>query len=86
MKSTTVQFQDSRVEKAMSALMCHAGALHPTVQAKRGDREVRVMLDSGAGSCYLYTDVFTTLNLKPTRKEKRWIKQMFGTMWGDVEI
>ena len=71
MKSTTGQLQDPRVEKSISALMCHASTLHPTVQAKIGTETVRIMFDSGAGSSYLCTDGITKLNLKPTRKENR---------------
>ena len=86
MKSTTGLFQDSRVEKSMSALMGHASTLHPTVQAKVGPETVRVMFDSGAGSSYLCTDVITKLNLTPTRREQRCIEQMFGTTRRNVEV
>ena len=37
----------------MSALMYHASTLHPTVLAKVGEKEVRVIFDSGAASSYL---------------------------------
>lgn len=51
--------------------MNHASTLHPTVLVKIGKEEVRVMLDSGAGSSYLCTDVITKLKLKPVKKEQR---------------
>ena len=70
----------------MSAVMNHASTLHPSVLAKIGEEEVRVMFDSGAGSSYLCTDVITKLNLKPTRKEQRCIEQMYGTMRKIVEV
>lgn len=66
--------------------MNHASTLHPTVLAKIGEEEVRVMFDSGAGSSYLCTDVITKLNLKPARKEQRCIEQMYGTMRKIVEV
>ena len=43
----------TRVDKSMSALMNNASTLHPTVLAKVGEKEVRVMFDSGAGSSYV---------------------------------
>ena len=70
----------------MSAVMNHASTLHPSVLAKIGEEEVRVMFDSGAGSSYLCTDVITKLNLKPARKEQRCIEQMYGTMRKIVEV
>ena len=51
----STQFQTPRVEKSMNALMNHASTtLHPTVLAKIGEEEVRVMFDSGAGSIQCY--------------------------------
>lgn len=75
-KSTLDSVQQSRVEKSMSSLMNQAGTLHPTLLAKIGTETVRVMLDSGASSSYLCTDVITKLDLKPSRKEQRCIEQM----------
>ena len=69
----------------MSAVMNHASTLHPTVLAKIGEEEVRVMFDLGAGSSYLCTDVITKRNLKPA-KEQRCIEQMYGTMRKIVEV
>ena len=86
MKSTVDPLQSSRVEKSMSSLMNHASTVHPTVLAKVGTENVRVMFDSGAGSSYLCTDVITKLNLSPVRKEQRYIEQMFGTTRRTVEV
>ena len=85
-KYTLDKFHNPRVEKRMSVLMNHASTLHPTVLAKIGEEEVCVMFDSGTRSSYLCTDVITKLNLKPARKEKRCIEQMYGTMRKIIEV
>nr|XP_012555919.1 uncharacterized protein LOC105844171 [Hydra vulgaris] len=36
----------------------------------------RIMLDTGAGSSYIWTNLLTKLKLKPTRKEYKNIKQV----------
>ena len=38
----------------MNALMNHASTLYATVQAKVGIETIRMMLDSGAGSSYVF--------------------------------
>lgn len=70
----------------MSSLMTEASTLHLTLLAKVGSETVRVMFDSGAGSSYVCMEVITKLNLRPTRKEQRCIKQMFGTTRRNVEV
>ena len=70
----------------MSALINHESTLHPTVLAKTGEEELRMMFDLGARSSYLCTDVITKLHLKPVRKEQRCIEQMYGTMQKIVEV
>ena len=44
------------------------------------------MIDTGAGSSYICTEVITEQRLKPVRKERRCIEQMFGIMEKNVEI
>ena len=44
------------------------------------------MLDSGAGSSYISSNLLTKLNLKPYRTERRVIEQMYGTVDKQVEI
>ena len=60
--------------------------LHPTVQAITGGIKARILLDSGAGSSYISTSFITKLNLKPIRREKKCIEQLYGTIKKDVEI
>ena len=88
MKSTTSLFQDSRVQKSISALMNHASTLYPANRAsKSGDRDSSGDVRFGSRKfSYLSIDNVTKLNLKPTRKEQRSIEQMFGTMRRNVEV
>lgn len=44
------------------------------------------MIDTGATSSYICSDIVTELNLTPTRKEKRCIEQMYGTVNKVVEV
>ena len=60
--------------------------MHPTVMAEVNGMKVRVMLDSGAGSSYICTELIRTLQLKPVRREKKHIEQLYGTVHRDVEI
>ena len=78
--------KSSRAEKGMSSYFEKTTTLHGTVLAKVGTQTVRVMLDTGAGSSYICTKVITEQRLKPVRRERRCIEQMFGTMEKDVEI
>ena len=70
----------------MSSYFEKTTTLHGTVLAKVGTQTVRVMLDTGAGSSYICTEVITEQRLKQVRKERRCIEQMSGTMEKDVEI
>ena len=60
--------------------------LHATVIAKINGVQARIMLDSGAGSSYISSNLLTELNLKPYKTERRIIEQMYGTVNRAVEI
>ena len=60
--------------------------LHATVIAKINGVQARIMLDSGAGSSYISSNLLTELNLKPYKSERRIIEQMYGTVNREVEI
>ncbi|XP_078361896.1 uncharacterized protein LOC144646227 [Oculina patagonica] len=60
--------------------------LHATVIAKISGIQARIMLDSGAGSSYISSNLLTKLNLKPYQTERRVIEQMYGTVDRQVEI
>ena len=60
--------------------------LHTTVIAKINGVQAQIMLDSGAGSSYISSNLLTKLNLKPYRTERRVIEQMYGTVDKRVEI
>ncbi|CAB4034596.1 Pro-Pol poly [Paramuricea clavata] len=49
-------------------------------------KQVRLMIDTGASSSYICTDVITELGLQPARKERRCIEQMYGSMTKVVEV
>ena len=46
----------------------------------------RIMIDSGSGSSYICRSLLTQLKLRPSRKEKRIIEQIYGTVSRRVEI
>ena len=75
-----------REKEKLGAFSDEARTLHPTVVAMVNGEKVRIMLDSGAGSSYVCTDLLTKLNLKPVRREKKTIEQLYGTIKKNVEI
>ena len=79
-------YQEANTEKGMSNTIGQTGALHPSLNATIENEPVRIMIDTGASSSYICTEVITKLNLKPIRCEQRNIEQMYGTMRKIVEI
>lgn len=75
-----------KFEKGMSGLDEHVSAIHPTLTATLNGQKVRIMIDTGASSSYICTEMITRLGLKPIRKEKRNIEQMYGTVNRVVEL
>ncbi|KAK3709653.1 hypothetical protein QZH41_010985 [Actinostola sp. cb2023] len=63
--------------------MC--STLHPTVMAKINGIDARIMMDSGASSSYICTELLTKLRMKPKRYENKIIEQMYGTVHKKVE-
>ena len=76
----------SNEKKEVLGALCDGTTLHPTVVAHVQGEEVRIMMDSGAGSSYICTELVTKLKLKPLRKERKNIEQMYGTVNKLVEI
>ena len=74
------------MEKGMSSTLQNTSAIHPTLLANVEGKQVRLMIDTGASSSYICTDVITKLGLQPARKEKRCIEQMYGSMTKVVEV
>ena len=60
--------------------------LHATLVAKVNGIPARIMVDSGASSSYICTNLLTKLGLKPVSWETRHIEQMFGTVQRRVQI
>ena len=78
--------KEANTEKGMSNTIGQNGVLHPSLNATIENEPVRIMIDTGASSSYICTEVITKLNLKPIRREQRNIEQMYGTMRKIVEI
>ena len=60
--------------------------LHATVTAKVNGTPARIMIDNGASSSYICTQLITQLHLKPVSVETRNIEQMYGTVKRRVQI
>ena len=85
-KSSLDGRNNSLMEKGMSSTLQNTSAIHPTLLANVEGKQVRLMIDTGASSSYICTDVITKLGLQPARKEKRCIEQMYGSMTKVVEV
>ena len=60
--------------------------VHPSALATVDGKEVRVVIDTLSSSNYIGSELISKLNLKPKRKERRDIEQMFGDVSKLVEI
>ena len=67
-------------EKNLSASTWSTSTLHATVRAMVNGQEARIMIDTGAGSSYVCSDLITRLGISPIRQETRCIEQMYGTV------
>ena len=77
---------EQAMEKSMSASSVESCTIHGTVKAKVDGHAVRIMIDTGASSSYVCSDLVTKLSIKPRQKETRCIEQMYGTVTRRVEI
>jgi hypothetical protein len=73
-------------DRLLGATQGNRATVHPTLHAKIGIETARIMIDTGASSSYICSDLITKLRLVPTRKEKRRIEQMYGTVDKVVEF
>ena len=64
----------------------HESALHPMSIVTVNSCDVRMMIDSGAGSSYISTTMIRILKLKPVKTETRVIEQMYGAITRKIEI
>ena len=85
-QQSTMPDQTSLSEKNLSASNSETTTIHATVKAKVNGQDVRIMIDTGASSSYICSDLVTKLSLRPTRKETKCIEQMYGTVTKRVEI
>ena len=63
-----------------------SSTIHPTLLATVREETVKIMVDTGATTCYICTELITKLGIKPVRREQRCIEQMYGTMKKTVEV
>ena len=63
-----------------------SSVVHPSALAEVQDKEVRVVIDTLSSSSYISSDLISRLQLKPKKKEKRNIEQMFGSVEKIVEV
>ena len=61
-------------------------AIHATLMAKENGIDKRIMLDSGAGSSYICTNLIRQLNIRPFKTERRAIEQMNGMVVKQAEL
>ena len=73
-------------EISMSASNFESSTIHGTVKARVDGHAVRIMIDTGASSSYVCSDLVTKLSIQPRYKETRCIEQMYGTVTRRVEI
>ena len=78
--------QKQGTEKNLGGSSSSTKTLHPTTKGKVSGEDVRIMIDTGASSSYVCSDLITRLSLKPKRREQRCIEQMYGTVTKRVDI
>ena len=61
--------QAAKQEKNKSASSRTTSTLHATVRAKVNGQDARIMIDTGAGSSYIGSDLVTKLQSSPVRRE-----------------
>ena len=78
--------KEQQTEKGMSSMTERSSTIHPTLFATFKEETVEIMMDTGATSSYVCTDLITKLGVKPVTREQRCIEQMYGTMKKTVEV
>ena len=78
--------QEQPTEKGMSSMTERSSTIYPTLLATVSEETVRIMVDTGATSSYVCTDLIRKLRIKPVRREQRCIEQMYRTMKKTVEV
>ena len=60
--------------------------IQPSVIAKVNGVQARILMDTGASSSYICTDLISQLGIKPSRSERKVIEQIYGTVDKTVEV
>ena len=87
-QDTTEQDTGAReqpAEKGMSGMTESSSTIHPTLLAIISGA-TRIMVNTGATSSYVCTDLITKLGIKPVRREQCCVGGMYGTMKKMVEV
>ena len=74
--------EEQTVNSAPGMHIKSGAVAYQTVQAKIGDHQCRVLLDSGSGGSYISREHGRKLNVRPVRTEHR----VIGTVNGDMEV
>ena len=61
---------NSIIERGMGGTHPAFCAIHSTLHACVNGEKVQIMIDAGASSSYICSDLITLLGLKPSQKEK----------------
>ena len=78
--------QEQSTEKGMSSMTESSSTIHPTLLATVREETIRIMVDIGANSSYVWKDLITKLRIKSVRRGQHCIEQMYGTMKKAVEM
>lgn len=62
--------KEQPAEKGMSRIAESSSTVHPTLLGTVKEETVRIMMDAGATSSHVCTDLITKLRIKPVRREQ----------------
>ena len=85
MKQETMA-KEQPTEKGISSMTESSSTIHPTLLATVREETVRIIVNTGATSSYVCTDLIMKRGIKPVRREHRCIEQMYGTIKKTVEV
>ena len=81
--STANKSSQDKMKQETRAKLKHSSS---NISCHSWEEAVRIMVDTGATSFYVCTNLMTKLGIKLVRREQRCIEQMYGTMKKTVEV